>query len=185
MQPPRLTATDFSNSSPIMWPSESLTLLNSSISMYSTANCSPRSDARQFLLQPLAKQGAVRQIGQRVVMRQMRDPFLGASAFGDVLVGRDPSAVRQWLVDDLDRAAVGGFDDPVTFSAPTLRRTSAQNSSRSPLNEPVALRWAMSSRKCSPASPPPPTSRTSRYSAGCRRPAAAMHRTAAGPASCC
>ena len=57
------------------------------------------------------EQGAVGQIGQRIVMREMRDPLLDARALGDILVRRDPSAVGQRLVDDLDRAAVGGLDD--------------------------------------------------------------------------
>ena len=51
------------------------------------------SDVSQFLLQALAKQGAVRQVGQRVIMCEMCDPFLGVPAFRDVLVGRYPSAI--------------------------------------------------------------------------------------------
>ncbi len=53
------------------------------------------------------EQGAVRQVGQCVVMGEVRDAFLGAAALGDVFMGRQPSAVRHRLVDDLDRAAVG------------------------------------------------------------------------------
>ena len=53
------------------------------------------------------EQGAVRQVGQRVVMGEVGDALLGAAALGDVFMGRQPSAVRQRLVDDLDRAAVG------------------------------------------------------------------------------
>ena len=63
-------------------------------------------DLRQFLLQPLVEQRAVRQVGQRVVMGEVGDALLGAAALGDVLVGRDPAAVGQRLVDDLHRAAV-------------------------------------------------------------------------------
>ena len=70
-----------------------------------------RRDACEFLLQPLAKQGAVRQIGQGVVVGKVRDPLLGAPAFGDVLVSCDPSAVRQRFVGDLHRAPVRGLDD--------------------------------------------------------------------------
>ena len=66
---------------------------------------------RQFALELFVEQGAVRQIGQRVVMGEVGDAFLGAAPFGDVLMGRDPAAVRQRLVDDLDRAAVGRRDD--------------------------------------------------------------------------
>ena len=61
----------------------------------------------QLALEPFAEQGAVRQIGQRVVMGEVRDALLGAPALGDVFMGGHPSAVRQRLVDDLDRAAVG------------------------------------------------------------------------------
>jgi len=50
---------------------------------------------RQLALDLLAKQGAVRQIGQRIIMSEVGDAFLGAAALGDVLMGRDPAAVRQ------------------------------------------------------------------------------------------
>ena len=65
----------------------------------------------EFALQPVVEQGAVGQIGQCVVMRQMGDARLGAPSLGDVLVGRHPSAIGQRLVGDLDRAPVGRFDD--------------------------------------------------------------------------
>ena len=55
-------------------------------------------DALKLALEPLAEQHAVRQIGQRVVMRQMRDLPLGAPALGNVFLGRDPSAALQRLV---------------------------------------------------------------------------------------
>ena len=61
------------------------------------------------LFQPLAKQDPVRQVGQRVVMRQMGDLLVGALALGDVLDGRDPSAALQRPVDDLDRPAARRF----------------------------------------------------------------------------
>src|SRR4030088_2441311 len=48
-------------------------------------------------------------------MRQMGDFLVSASAFGDVLMGRHPSAIRQWFVHDLDRASVGGLDDHGIF----------------------------------------------------------------------
>ena len=67
-QRPRLTATDFSNSSPTRWPSVSLTLLNSSTSIYNNRQLFARNNAGQFLLEALVKQRAVRQIGQCIVV---------------------------------------------------------------------------------------------------------------------
>ena len=64
----------------------------------------------QFAPEPFAEQRAVRQIGQRIVMGEVGDAFLGPAAFGDVLVGRHPAAERQRLVDDLDRSPVRGRD---------------------------------------------------------------------------
>ena len=64
-----------------------------------------RSDRPQRLFQPLAKQNPVRQIGQRVVMRQMGDFLVGARALGDVLDRGHPPARLQRPVDDLDRPA--------------------------------------------------------------------------------
>ena len=61
----------------------------------------------QFALEPFVEQRAVRQVGQRVVMGEVGDALLGAAALGDVFMGRQPSAVRHRLVDDLDRASVG------------------------------------------------------------------------------
>ena len=46
-------------------------------------------------------------------MRKMRDLFLGAPAFCDILLRGYPSTASQRLVPDLDGAAVGGFDDVV------------------------------------------------------------------------
>ena len=66
-----------------------------------------RRDVGQFALEPFVEQRAVRQIGQRVVMGEVGDALLGAAALGDVFMGRHPSAVRQRLVDDLDRTSVG------------------------------------------------------------------------------
>ena len=65
----------------------------------------------QFALEPFVEQRAVRQVGQRVVMGEVGDALLGAAAFGDVFMGRQPSAVRHRFVDDLDRASVGRRDD--------------------------------------------------------------------------
>ena len=55
----------------------------------------------------LVEQHAVRQIRQRVVPRHVRDALLGAMTLGDVLVDRDPAALRHPLVRDLDHAPVG------------------------------------------------------------------------------
>ena len=63
----------------------------------------------QRLFQPLAEQDPVRQVGQPVVMRQMRDLLVGACALGDVLDGGDPAAALQRPVDDLDRPAARRF----------------------------------------------------------------------------
>ena len=68
-------------------------------------------DRGQLAPQVLVEHGAVGQVGQRVVMRQMGDARLDAAALGDVLVRGHPAAIGQRLVDDLDRAAVGGVDD--------------------------------------------------------------------------
>ena len=59
-------------------------------------------DASQLLLQLFVEQSPVRQVGQRVVMRQMPDLLLGEPALGDVLMCRHPSAIRQRFVRDLD-----------------------------------------------------------------------------------
>ena len=80
----------------------------------------------EFALQPVMEQGAVRQIGQRIVMRQMGDARLGAPSLGDVLVGRHPSAVGERLVGDLDRTSVGRLDDHGMFLRPMSRRTRLQ-----------------------------------------------------------
>ena len=63
----------------------------------------------QRLFQPFAKQHPVRQVGQRVVMRQMGDFLVGARALGDVLDRGHPAARLQRPVDDLDRPAARRF----------------------------------------------------------------------------
>ena len=68
-----------------------------------------RLDGLQRLFELFMKQHPVRQIGERVVMRQMRDLLFRALAFGDVLDGGDPAAGLQRLVDDLDGAAARRF----------------------------------------------------------------------------
>ena len=60
----------------------------------------------QGLFELLAEQRPVRQIGQRVMARHMRDLFLGGLPFGDVLEGGDPSAALHGLIDDADCTSV-------------------------------------------------------------------------------
>ena len=62
----------------------------------------------QGLFELLAEQRPVRQIGQRVMARHVRNLFLGLLPFGDVLEGRDPAAALHRLIDDADRASVLG-----------------------------------------------------------------------------
>ena len=63
------------------------------------------------LFEPFAEQHPVRQVGQGVVMRQMRDLLVGAGALGNVLDRGDPAARLQRPVDDLDRAAARRFGE--------------------------------------------------------------------------
>src|SRR5579871_6807834 len=65
----------------------------------------------QRLLELLAKQRAVRQIGQRVMARHVENLFLYALPVGDVLEGCDPAAAFHRLCDDAD-LAVKLVDDP-------------------------------------------------------------------------
>ena len=64
----------------------------------------------QSLLELLVEQHAVRQIGQRVMARHVRDLGLRLQPFGDVLEGRDPAAALHRLVDDADGATEPGDD---------------------------------------------------------------------------
>ncbi len=66
-------------------------------------------DAVEGILEMLAEQHAVGQIGQHVVARQMRDLGLGAAALGDVLVHRDPAAVLHRALRHRDDPAVHQF----------------------------------------------------------------------------
>ena len=73
------------------------------------------------------------------------------AALGDVLDGRDPAALRQRLVDDLDDRPSAAFRSrTVTLPCATFRRTVEQNSSTSPSNDPVSLRCWIRSRKWQP-----------------------------------
>ncbi|MEY9743663.1 hypothetical protein ABIF65_003037 [Bradyrhizobium japonicum] len=67
-------------------------------------------DGGELRAQMLVEHGAVGQVGQRVVMGEVGDALLDAPALGDVFVGRHPAAVRERLVEDVDRAPVGGVD---------------------------------------------------------------------------
>ena len=63
-------------------------------------------DPFERILKVLTEQHAIRQIGEHVVARQMRDLGLGAAALGDVLVHRDPAAVLHRPLRHRDDAAV-------------------------------------------------------------------------------
>src|SRR5436309_2766070 len=76
-------------------------------------NGKPRAtmDPTQLLVQPLAEHHAIGQVGQCIIMRQMRNALLGALAFGDVLVGGDPSAAGERLVHNTDGSAISCLND--------------------------------------------------------------------------
>ena len=63
-------------------------------------------DEPQRLLELLAEQRSVRQVGQRIVARHVGNLFLGLLPFGDVLECRDPAAALHRLIDDADRTSV-------------------------------------------------------------------------------
>ena len=62
-------------------------------------------DEPQGLFELFAEQRPVRQIGQRIMTRHMRDLLLGRLPFGDVLERGDPSAALHGLIDHAERAA--------------------------------------------------------------------------------
>ena len=107
-----------------------------------------RLDAVERVLEMLAEQHAIGQVGQHVVARQMRDLGLGAPPLGDVLVHRDPAAVLH--------RALRHRDDPAVHQFLGEGRGLARRGSRSP--PPSARDWQW--RRC----------RSSRDS--CRSPAA-------------
>ena len=57
-------------------------------------------------LQAICEKRAVRQVGQRIVMRHVGDQRLGAALFGDVKVGRDETAAGERHASYLDDGAV-------------------------------------------------------------------------------
>ncbi|MHC2438586.1 hypothetical protein ACVMB0_005961 [Bradyrhizobium sp. USDA 4451] len=67
----------------------------------------------QQLFRVALEQRPVRQIGQRIVMREIFDPRLRTPPIGDVLERGGPAAVRCALVDQADAAAVGRHDQGV------------------------------------------------------------------------
>ena len=69
-----------------------------------------RTRPAQPLFELLVEQHAVRQIGQRVMARHVRDLRLRLQPFGDVLEGGDPAAALHRLVDDTD-GTVASIDD--------------------------------------------------------------------------
>ena len=81
-------------------------------------------DAGERLAEPLVEQHAVGQVGERIVPRHVRDLDLGAPALGDVLMGRDPSAIGHGMIQDRDRATVGSSTRRLTARpcANVLRR---------------------------------------------------------------
>ena len=110
----RRSATPCSSVSPNGWPSVSLTALEVvEIDAQHGEACAPlRRRRADHLLHALPQQNAVRQRGQRVVMRHEGDPRLGALALGDVDGGdqhRRPAVVGQLPQEDrhVDHRAVG------------------------------------------------------------------------------
>src|ERR1700684_2530008 len=55
------------------------------------------------------EQGAIGQVGQRIVMRQMTDLLFGARTLGNIVVGGE-AAVFQRLIGDLHRASFAGLE---------------------------------------------------------------------------
>ena len=67
----------------------------------------PRPQVLQRLLHLAAKEMPVGQAREHVVMRHEADAGLGAPALGDVVIGRDPAAIRHRLLRHLQGAALG------------------------------------------------------------------------------
>ena len=69
------------------------------------------SDAAERLFQGFGQHGPIRKVGQRIVARHVRDLRLGLAPFGDVFVGRHPSAALHRVVGYPQHAAVRRFHD--------------------------------------------------------------------------
>jgi hypothetical protein len=63
-------------------------------------------DLRQAVAHLVSEQHAVRKLGERIVLRHMRDARLGLAALSDVLVSDDPAALLHRAMRELDDAAV-------------------------------------------------------------------------------
>src|SRR6476659_6858428 len=77
--------------------------------------------AQQRGLQLLTKQGAVGEVGQHVVAREMGDLTLLAAALGDVLVQRQPAAAFERLARYCDDPLAAEFDRDGVAVAPSVR----------------------------------------------------------------
>src|SRR5882757_9249373 len=67
-------------------------------------------DADERFLQPRAKQGPVRQVGQTIMPRHVGDLRLGGAPVGDILMRRDPSAALERRVAEQEYAAIRLLD---------------------------------------------------------------------------
>jgi hypothetical protein len=74
-------------------------------------------DPTQLLFEVLAEEPPVREIGQRIIVRELRDAFLSALALGDVVVRRNPPAVRYGLIHNLNRLSCRGFNNELGRTA--------------------------------------------------------------------
>ena len=101
-----------SSASPVACPKTSLTSLKRSRSSAEHREAFlRRGGALQRRGETFGECGAVRQVGQRIMVRKMRDLHLGTPALGDVLMGRDPSAADLRLVGNRYDASVRTFPD--------------------------------------------------------------------------
>ena len=100
----------------------------------STETAPVRREAREGRLHVLVEQHAVRQIGQRVMMRHVGDAGLGPAPLGNVLIGRDPAAVGHRLMRHREGAAVRQILEigaaRCRGSAPAVRRGACRALSR-------------------------------------------------------
>src|SRR5689334_8112913 len=62
-------------------------------------------------LELLTKKYPVWQVGQRVVVRQMSDPLIKPSAFGNILLRGKPAPIGERIVYNQDCATVCGLQD--------------------------------------------------------------------------